>query len=107
MSMSITEILKRLEKANPEALLLEPRLVYDPALVGVTNTPQDQWPRTENKWVAVYDTQKCLDALMGWMECDYDEALEWFDYNTSGAWAGENTPTFVGDAEVALPLGAD
>jgi hypothetical protein len=30
-------VLKELETLNPEALLLEPREVYDPALVGVTD----------------------------------------------------------------------
>mgnify|MGYP001304994751 CR=1 FL=1 len=105
MSMSITAILNQLEEANPEALLLEPRLVYDSALVGITDTPKDDWPRTQKTWVAVYDTRKCLEAIMGWMECDYSEAQDWFGYNTSGAWAGEGTPTFVGVEEAHDPLG--
>jgi len=105
MSMSITEILNHLETTNPEALLLEPRAVYDAALVGITDHPQDHWPRAEKKTVAVYDTAKCLEALMEWMECDYSEAQDWFGYNTSGAWAGEGTPTFVGLDEAHDPLG--
>jgi len=105
MSMSITEILNHLETTNPEALLLEPRAVYDAALVGITDHPQDHSPRAEKKTVAVYDTAKCLEALMEWMECDYSEAQDWFGYNTSGAWAGEGTPTFVGLDEAHDPLG--
>jgi hypothetical protein len=32
---------------------------------------------------------------MQWMGCDYGEALDWFSFNTEGAWYGENTPTFT------------
>ena len=76
------------------ALLLEPRDVYDAALVDATNRPDDHWPRKTRMTVAVYDREKCIEALMtaeGW---DYEAATEWFDFNTSGAWDGEGTPTF-------------
>ena len=92
--MTATEILTQLQQHNPDALLLEPREVYDKALVGVTSTPDDRWPRTNETWVAVYDEELCLKAIMEWQGCDYAEASEWFGYNTSGAWAGEGTPTF-------------
>ncbi len=51
--MSPEEVLEKLTKLNPEALLLEPREVYDTALVDVTDDPQDQWTRKEKTWVAV------------------------------------------------------
>ncbi len=92
--MTATEILNQLQQHNPEALLLEPREVYDEALVGATNTPDDHWPRTKGIWVAVYDEELCLQAIMKWQACEYREAAEWFGYNTSGAWSGEGTPTF-------------
>ena len=92
--MTNTEIMNQLRNHNPEALLLEPREVYDKALTGVTNTPEDDWPRTKGIWVAIYNVELCLEAIMGWMGCDYAEATEWFCYNTSGAWSGEGTPTF-------------
>lgn len=79
----------------PSALLLEPRAVYDPALVGVTSTPNDAWARKTDQLVAVYDTDKCIAAIMSWLECDFETAAEWFGFNTSGAWVGEGTPTFV------------
>ena len=36
---------------------------------------------------------------MGWMECDYESAIDWFGFNTSGAWVGEGTPTFASPDE--------
>ena len=97
--MTATEILNQLQQHNPEALLLEPREVYDKALVGVTNTPDDHWPRTNGIWVAVYDEELCLEAIMEWHECGYSDAADWLGHNTSGAWAGEGTPTFRSHGE--------
>ncbi len=88
-------VLKELETLNPEALLLEPREVYDPALVGVTDEPNDSWPRQARIHVAVYDIDRCIEAIMGWLECDHESAQDWFGFNTSGAWVGEGTPTFT------------
>jgi hypothetical protein len=95
--MTPEQILEKLSNLNPEALLLEPREVYDPALVDVTDDPQDRWPRKAGVPVAVYDEGACIEAIMGWMDCDPPTATEWFDYNTSGAWMGEGTPTFRWD----------
>ncbi len=95
--MTPEQILEKLSNLNPEALLLEPREVYDPALVDVTDDPQDQWPREARVHVAVYDELVCIEAIMGWMDCDPHTATEWFDFNTSGAWMGAGTPTFRWD----------
>jgi hypothetical protein len=87
------ELLSRL---SPEALLLEPREFFDKALVDVTEHPKDHWPRKGGLTVAVYDREKCIGAIMASMQIGYEEALEWFGYNTEGAWLGEGTPTFRG-----------
>ena len=86
-----------LEKAEHYGvLLLEPRSVYDKALVDVITTrPLDQWLRQTDTPCAVYSRGKCIDALMeaeGW---DYEGAVDWYEFNTSGAWVGEGTPTFL------------
>ena len=88
------DILAKLSTLNPEALLLEPRAVYDAALVGITDTPQDHWPRKASVPVAVYDEVACIEAIQRGMDCDPHMATEWFDFNVSGAWMGEGTPTF-------------
>ena len=71
---------------------------YDAALYGVVDSGEadDRWPREPGHLIAVYDTEACIDALQG-MGCTRDDAIEWFDHSTSGAWVGQNTPTFYGN----------
>jgi hypothetical protein len=79
-------LMDRLEEA--EALLLEPRDVFDAAIIGITEGGC-------GPSVAVYDVGLCIEALMkanGW---DYDEASEFFEFNTLDAYVGESTPVFV------------
>ena len=50
--------------------------------------------------VAVYDFNKCIDILKqdGTNEdpdTDYDDAIDYFYYNTLGTWAGDSTPVFI------------
>jgi hypothetical protein len=84
-----------ISQIHPEALFLEPREHFDKALVGAVASPDDHWPRVESMNVAAYDTYCCIDAIQEWLGCSSEEAAEWFDYNTSGAWLGEGTPTFI------------
>jgi len=91
---SAENLVQRLARKNPQALLLEPRHIYDEALIGVTNEPEDHWKRDPGIYVAVYDEDKCVDVVMSWLDCDDQEAQEWLSFNTYGAWAGEGTPTF-------------
>jgi len=42
---------------------------------------------------AVYDYDKCIAVLE--KDMSYDEAVEYFEFNTVGAWVGEHTPIFV------------
>ena len=88
------KLVQRLARQNPEALLLEPRHIYDEALIDVTNEPKDHWTREPGIYVAVYDEDKCVDVAMSWLDCEDQEAQEWLSFNTYGAWAGEGTPTF-------------
>jgi len=80
---------------HPEALYLEPRQYFDKALVGVIASPEDHWPRVDSMNVAAYDTYRCIEAIQEWLGCPEEEAAEYFSYNTSGAWVGEGTPTFI------------
>ena len=54
--------------------------------------------------VAIYDARKCVEILtknfIDDPDCENEEmaeemAIEWFDYNTVGAWYGEQTPIFI------------
>jgi hypothetical protein len=79
---------------NPDALLLEPREAFDKALVGMTKAPEDKWPRKTETLVAVYDYFECITAHLSCGLPTWEAAVEWMEYNTVGAWVGENTPTF-------------
>jgi len=44
---------------------------------------------------ACYDTNKCIDILQKRDGMTLDEAVEYFDYNVTGAYVGEFTPSFM------------
>jgi len=43
--------------------------------------------------VAVYDYNKCIEILE--RDMPHEDAVEYFEFNTRGAYVGENTPVFV------------
>ena len=47
-----------------------------------------------NKDFAIYDVQKCIEEFtrQGMTE---EEAVEYFEFNVQGSWAGEFTPIFL------------
>ena len=42
-----------------------------------------------------YSKKICIDLLM--KDMDYEEAMEYFDYNIQGGYVGEKTPVWVDD----------
>ena len=59
---------------------------FDKAIIGVSN----------NDMRVIYSKSLCIDILMS-QGMDEDEALEYFEYNVSGAYAGERTPIWCLD----------
>ena len=47
-----------------------------------------------NKTLAVYDRQKCIEILIDRDGMSEEEAVEYFEFNVTNAWVGENTPIF-------------
>ena len=88
--------LEQLAKDSPESLLFEPREHFDAAYLGSIDSgeAEDRWPRTAGHEIAVYDEDLCIEAIMAWLDCGEEDALEWFGFNTSGAYIGPHTPTF-------------
>ena len=43
----------------------------------------------------VYDADKCISILMDRDGMDYHEAVEYFTFNTEGAYVGKRTPLFM------------
>lgn len=60
---------------------------FDAAIVGVVQ----QFDHA----TVCYSTEKVLKILMEHDGMDYDEAVEYFQFNIIGAWVGENTPSFL------------
>lgn len=74
-----------LAEENPEALLLDG---FEAAFVGVAR-------RCGQPSLAVYDAELCIRVLMQRDGMTEDEAVEFFDFNTAGAWVGPNTPIIL------------
>ena len=52
--------------------------------------------------IAVYDREKCIEALADDFASNptedsdpYEDAVEWFSFNTEGAWVGDTTPIIL------------
>lgn len=70
---------------NPEALLADG---LEGAYIGyVVNHHHNN--------VAVYDYEKCIEILMQRDGMDYDGADEFLEFNTLGAYVGEQGPLFI------------
>ena len=57
---------------------------YDKAIIGSTT-----------KGRIVYDVDACIEILVEDNDMDYEEASEYFWFNTEGAYVGEMTPVFL------------
>ena len=79
-------LLERIEEMYPD----EPIVLangFEEAFIGVATV--------FSKFIAVYDTMKCLDILVERDGMTHLEAEEYFDFNVIGAYVGEHTPAFL------------
>ena len=87
--MDTNEIKDIIAEYNPEALLADG---FDDAILGVGN--QHGSPE-----VVIYDSDKCIEILADQFKEDsedpHTDAVEYFEYNTKGAYVGPGTPIFV------------
>jgi hypothetical protein len=60
---------------------------FDAAVIGID----------EGTMRLIYSVSKCIDILVKDQEMDYEDALEYFSYNVSGAYVGEKTPIWCND----------
>jgi hypothetical protein len=54
-----------------------------------------------NEELAIYSYDKCIEVLILRDGMTAEEAVEYFDYNVTGAWMGEDTPLFMYDRELS------
>ena len=82
--MTFDERQEIISEINPDALFADG---FEDALVG--------YVEIFNKLVAAYDRDKCIDILMIRDGMSSEEAVEYFDFNVTGSYVGENTPAFI------------
>ena len=82
--MDINEIKEYIGQHNDEALLADG---FEDALMGVGVI--------FNRSLATYDMRKCIDILIKRDGMTEEEAVEYFEFNVTGSYVGENTPIFV------------
>lgn len=78
-------IRERLASLSPEALLADG---WDDCIIGVAYSPG----RGD---LVVYDGDAIINKLVNRDGLEYEEAVEYFDFNITGAWMGPKTPVFV------------
>ena len=86
----LERFLKEWDKGGGEVVLLgdgDEQLKFGDAFLGIT------W--REGLPVTVYDEAKVIQAYMDVDEMDYDEAVEFFQFNTISAYVGKQTPIFI------------
>lgn len=82
------------EERYPDLMFLEPREIYDKAIVGVVERI--------NLTVLCYDTQEILDiSAQPEFGMTPEQAMEHFEYNIKGSYVGEHSPVFL-DRKVDL-----
>ena len=79
------DMMEWIESFNEEAVTADG---FDDAFIGIAE-------RFGQLPVVAYDRTKCIQILIDRDGMDYEEAVEFFEFNTVGAWVGENTPIFI------------
>lgn len=75
-----------LAEINPDLLVVDPPYL-DQAIVGVVDRINFQ--------AVCYNPRKIVTLLMKYDGMDYEEAVEYMNFNIIGAYVGEHTPVFL------------
>jgi hypothetical protein len=79
------DIQEHLESRGETVLLCDG---FDEAFIGLSQ-------RINEPLCAVYSYEKMVDVLMSRDGMDYEDAVDYLDFNVVGAWVGEQTPIIV------------
>ena len=74
-----------IEAINPDAYLA---VGLDDAIIGIGH-------QSRSAPVVIYDYDKCIDIFMKNNDWDYEEAMEWMEFNVVGTYIGEGMPIFM------------
>jgi NH3-dependent NAD+ synthetase len=80
------EILEYIRDNLPDSLLANG---YDSAIIGIASG--------FDSGRVVYSVTKMLEICMRDLSVDAEEAMEWLEYNTFGAFVGDYTPIYIYD----------
>ena len=83
---SQAELVEYIEHNYPDSLLANG---YNSAIIGIASG--------FDSGRVVYSVKKMVEGCMKELSVDADEAIEWLEYNTFGAFIGEYTPIYVDD----------
>jgi hypothetical protein len=81
-----------------EVMFLEPREVFDSAIIGLAH-------RVDGLHVIAYDSERIVRALMDKHGLNESDARDWYEFNTAGAYVGTGTPVFIQLCEPTLKGG--
>ena len=85
------EIIDYLEGCGEDVLLLDPQEDFLPALIGYT----DSWCGHERPTRAIYSAAAVIQVYIDRDGMSEEDACEFFEFNTTGAYVGVNTPIFL------------
>ena len=86
-SVKNNALLDRISDLYPDALKMDG---YDDCIIGICHV----FAKDGQKSIIAYSKEKVIARLMV-DGMSYEEALEFHDFNQSGAYVGENTPCFI------------
>ena len=90
-------ILEWLDETECEVMRLEPASFYDKHIVGVGY-------RFTFGPVLVYSLRGILQDHVENDDMTMDQAREFFEFNTLGAWVGDGTPMFIDEDPTDAPI---
>lgn len=65
---------------------------FDEAIIGYSMI---RWEEGSGDYRVVYDSEKMIECLVSGDGMGYEEAVEYLEFNTWGAYAGVNTPIYM------------
>ena len=84
-----TEVREAILEWIEDAVFMEPAEVYDECILGIGE-------RFGGVQAVAYDRSKCIKVMMRDSDgMTWEEAEEFFEFNTIGGWIGDRTPIFV------------
>ena len=85
ITKAVSELREWVSDFNRDALFADG---FDEAILGVAE-------RCSQPVLVLYDADKCIEILMREDGMTREDASEYFSFNVTGAWMGENTPLFL------------